>query len=213
MIGILLVDDHPLVTERLESRLRGEKGVGKVVTATSRATAEAAIASQEFDVVVCDVRLPDGSGFELLDQSAALTPQPPRFIMLSQFDNPQYIDAAQRLGAAGYLMKSAPTDEIIAAVRRVHAGGSAYAPELVRAGAQSPWRPLTPRERDVLGGLMRGQTNDEIASDLGVSRKTVEVYLSRLFARAEALSRTELAIRAERERWLDLPPQRGDRRG
>lgn len=208
MIGILLVDDHPLVTERLETRLRGEADIDNVVTATSLATAQAALASQQFDVIVCDVRLPDGSGFELLDQSGSPVRRAPRFIMLSQFDNPQYIDAAQRLGAAGYLMKSAPTDEIVAAVRRVHAGGSAYAPELVRAGAQSPWRPLTPRERDVLGGLMRGQSNDEIASGLGVSRKTVEVYLSRLFARAEALSRTELAIRAERERWLDLPPHR-----
>lgn len=211
MIGVLLVDDHPLVTERLELRFRGESDLGTVVTATSLAAARAAMASHEFDVVVCDVRLPDGSGFELVDQSASLALRPPRFIMLSQFDNPQYIDAAQRLGAAGYLMKTAPTDEIIAAVRRVYAGGSAYAPELVRAGSQSPWRPLTPRERDVLGGLMRGQTNDEIAADLGVSRKTVEVYLSRLFARADALSRTELAIRAERERWLDLPPQSRDR--
>jgi two-component system response regulator DesR len=127
--------------------------------------------------------------------------------MLSSFDTPQYIDAAQRLGAAGFLLKTTPTDEILAAVRRVNAGGSAFPLDLVRSGAQSPWKPLTPRERDVLAGLMRGRSNDEIAAELGISRKTVEAYLSRLFARAGALSRTELAVRAERERWLDMPPK------
>lgn len=210
MITVLLVDDHPLVTERLDARLRAEPDFDLVITASSLATAAAALSAHQIDVVVCDVRLQDGSGFELLDRSGSNSGVP-KFIMLSQFDQPQYIDAAQRLGAAGYLLKAAPTDEIVAAIRRVDAGGSAYALELVRAGAQSPWIPLTRRERDVLSGLMRGLTNDEIAGDLGISRKTVEVYLSRLFTRAGAMSRTELAIRAERERWLDLPPERHPR--
>ena len=84
------------------------------------------------------------------------------------------------------------------------------APGLVPAGAQSRSESLTPRERDVLSGLMDGRSNDEIAAHLFISRKTVEAHLSRLFLRAGALSRTELALRADRERWLDLPP--GDAR-
>ena len=207
MIRLLLVDDHPLVTERLESRLRGEPDMEVVSSSASLSAAANTLETNQIDVVICDVRLPDGSGFELLDRAMSLE-HPPRFIMLSSFDTPQYIDAAQRLGAVGFILKTAPTDEILASVRRVHAGGSAYALDLVRAGARSPWKPLTPRERDVLAALMGGRSNDEIAADLGISRKTVEAHLSRLFTRAAALSRTELALRAERERWLDLPPER-----
>ncbi len=206
MIRVIVVDDHPLVTERLETRLRAESDMTVVTSATTLEQAARCLSEHHVDVAICDIRLPDGSGFELLDRSASLE-KPPRFIMLSSFDTPQYIDAAQRLGASGFLLKTTPTEEILAAVRRVAAGGSAYPLDLVRAGAQSPWKPLTARERDVLAALMRGRSNDEIAADLGISRKTVEAYLSRLFARAGALSRTELAIRAERERWLDMPPR------
>lgn len=206
VIRVLLVDDHPLITERLDTRLRSESDIEVVACAASKEAAQLIMAERALDLVICDVRLPDGTGFELLDEATSL-PTPPRFLMLSSFDTPQYIDAAQRLGAAGFLLKTAPTEEIIAAVRRIHAGGSAYDLALVRSGAQAPWKPLTPRERDVLGALMRGRSNDEIAADLDISRKTVEAHLSRLFARAGVMSRTELALRAERERWLDMPAQ------
>lgn len=207
MIRVLLVDDHPLITERLESRLRTESDIEVVPSAASKAAATQALARNEVDVVICDIRLPDGSGFELVDEAASSLSRP-HFLMLSSFDTPQYIDAAQRLGAAGFLLKTTSTDEILAAVRRVHAGGTAYDISLVQSGSQAPWKPLTPRDHDVLEALVRGRSNDEIASDLHISRKTVEAHLSRLFARAGALSRTELALRAERERWLDMPPER-----
>ena len=207
MIRVLLVDDHPLVTERLEGRLRDEPDVEVVESCPSIAAAQEALDASSVDVVVCDVRLPDGSGFELLERSRELARRP-RFLMLSSFDFPQYVDAAQRLGASGYLLKNSPTDEILASIRRVASGGSAYALDLVREGASRPWKPLSPREREVLDALLRGRSNDEIAAELGISRKTVEAHLSRLFNRAGVLSRTELAILAERERWMDMPPER-----
>jgi two-component system, NarL family, response regulator DesR len=207
MIQVLLVDDHPLITERLESRLRAETDMQIVSAAVSKGDAEQALANNRVDVVICDIRLPDGSGLELLDEARANHPAA-RFLMLSSFDTPQYVDAAQRLGAAGFLLKTTPTEEILASVRRIAAGGTAFDLNLVRAGAQAPWRQLTPRDRDVLAALLQGRSNDEIASDLHISRKTVEAHLSRLFARSGVLSRTELAVRAERERWLDMPPSR-----
>ncbi len=207
MIAILIVDDHPLVTERLEGRLRAEHGFGPVLAAHTLGEARKLLAETRFDIVVCDVRLPDGSGLELLAEARA-TLAGPRFLMLSQYDHPLYQAAAQRHGAGGYLLKTTRTDAIVDAVRRVHAGGWVYPAD--PGGAA--WAPLTDRERQVLAGLLRGQTNDEIASDLGLSRKTVEVHLSHLFTRAGALSRTELALRVEREGWLDIPPEPRPRR-
>lgn len=205
LIAVLLVDDHPLVIDGLVGRFRAEPDFDPVVDRASVVAAADALSHQQFDVVVCDVRLPDGSGFELLEMAGGL-PRPPAFVMLSSFDTPQYVDAALKLGASGFLLKTAPPEELVAAVRRAHVGGTSFDLRLVRRGAEMPWRALTPRERDVVAGLIRGRSNDEIAGDLAISRKTVEAYLSRLFARAGAMSRTELAVRAERERWLDMPP-------
>ncbi len=120
--------------------------------------------------------------------------------MLSSFATTQYVATAQRLGAAGYLLKTEPTDTIIAAIRAIAAGGTVFGPF---PGSQDREFTLTPREREVVGAVVSGQTNDEIAGHLGITRKGVEAHLSRLYERAGVASRTELAIRAEREAWLD----------
>lgn len=201
MIRVAVVDDHPLVLDGLRAALADSGDVELVASLATLADARAAL-NEEVDVVICDIRLGDESGFQLLSEAAGLT-RAPAFLMISSFDSPQYVHAAQRLGAAGFLLKTAPSSEILAAVRRIAAGGSAYDVRLIRGRG---WRPLTKREHDVLAGVVNGRSNDEIAADLGVSRKTVEVYLSRLFVRSGAQSRTELAVLAERERWLDVPP-------
>ena len=207
MINVLLVDDHPLVTERLEARLRQDPEIGIVETAATLAAARERLAAQPFDVVVCDVRLPDGSGLSLLAELDRQRTRP-RFLMLSQHESSLYVQGAARRGARGYLLKSSPTELIVEAIHRVHAGGWVQDPDLAAGLDDDPSPPLTRREREVLEGLMRGMSNDEIGAGLGISRKTVEVHLARLFERARATSRTELAITVEREHWLDIPPER-----
>lgn len=209
MIRVAVVDDHPLVLDGMRQAIADAPDLELAASPASLDAARAAL-NEDVDVVICDIRLGEESGFQLLVEATELSAKPPRFLMISSFDSPQYIHAAQRLGASGLLLKTAPTQEILDAVRRIAAGGSAYDLRLMRPG--ETWRPLSGREREVLAGVVAGRTNDEIAGDLGISRKTVEVYLSRLFARSGAQSRTELGVRAERERWLDVPPSSPNRR-
>ncbi len=164
--------------------------------------------------MLLDLRLPDGSGIELLE-AAAGRDDGPAFLVLSSFLTPEYVTAALALGAAGFLLKTVPPAEIVEAIRNLAGGGLAFTAEQLRTSRGVPWAPLTPREHDLLAGLLAGRSNDELGSDLGLSRKSVESYLSRLFARYDVATRTELAIALERSGVLDLPPQerrRGPRR-
>ena len=197
-VKVLLVDDHPLVLDALRQAVDLDDAF-EVHTAASLSAGREALRRLAPAVMVCDVRLPDGSGLKLIEEARA-TNSGTACLVLSSFDTTQYVATAQRLGASGYLLKTEPTDTIMAAIRTVAAGGTAFAP--LRAGLDAEFK-LSDREREVVGCVVSGQTNDEIAGRLGISRKGVEAHLSRLYERAGVSSRTELAIRAERERWLD----------
>jgi DNA-binding NarL/FixJ family response regulator len=121
--------------------------------------------------------------------------------VLSAYDYPQYAEAALRLGAAGFVNKSAPLEELVDAIRRAAAGGMAFAVKPGRGRAH-----VSPRELDVVRLVVEGRSNDEIGAQLGIGVKTVETHLRRMFERFTVASRTELAARALREGWLDIPP-------
>ena len=122
-------------------------------------------------------------------------------VVLSAYDYPQYADAAVRLGAAGYVIKTAPLEELVDAIRRAAGGGEAFGDRPARGAAR-----VSPRELDVVRLVVEGRSNDEISAALGIGVKTVETHLRRLFERFQVASRTELAARALRGGWLDLPP-------
>ncbi len=175
-----------------------------VATAGSVAQAVTELAQQPIDVALVDIRLPDGSGLELMTSRQA-DGRDVAWIVLSSFENPQYLRAAFKLGAAGYLLKTAPLNDLAAAIRKVAAGGIAFDAAQLAAIRSSDDLHLTMRERTIVRALLTGCSNDEIAAELGVARKTVEANLTRLFARFEVAGRTELALRADRDRWLDMP--------
>jgi two-component system response regulator DesR len=198
MMRVGIVDDHPVVRDGLAGALAREPGVSVKWTAGTLAEARAALAAADCDVVLVDVRLPDGSGLDLV---APPGPGVPAFLVLSSFDRPQYARAALERGAAGYVLKTAPLVEILAAMRAALRGGSTFeSRHLARIVAADP---LSVREREIVRQLAAGDSNDEIAARLGLSRKTVEGYLTRLYERFGVATRTELALRAEREGWLD----------
>ncbi len=199
-IRVALVDDHPLVGQGIASLLAREADLEVVaIAATLPEAAELLAQSDPPDVLLLDVRLGEESGLDLLAVTRSGTTG---VIVLTAYDYPPYLAAAHRLGAAGFVVKSAPLAILLDAIRRVASGGLAFDR---RPGDVVS---LTPRERSVLTLLLDGRTNDEIAVELRITTRTVEAHLARLFERAGAASRTELATRALREGWLDVPPQR-----
>ena len=200
LIRVALVDDHPLVGQGIASLLAREADLEVVaIAATLPEAAELLAQSDPPDVLLLDVRLGEESGLDLLAVTRSGTTG---VIVLTAYDYPPYLAAAHRLGAAGFVVKSAPLAILLDAIRRVASGGLAFDR---RPGDVVS---LTPRERSVLTLLLDGRTNDEIAAELRITTRTVEAHLARLFERAGAASRTELATRALREGWLDVPPQR-----
>lgn len=195
-ISVLLVDDHPLVLDALR-RAVDDVEAFEVHTAASVSDGREALQRIRPAVLICDVRLPDGSGLELIREARSTT-FATACLVLSSFDTAQYVATARRLGAAGYLLKTESAETIVAAIRAVAAGGTAFG-ALESAEAFK----LSDRERGVVDGVVSGRTNDEIAGHLGISRKGVEAHLSHIYERAGVASRTELAVRAEREGWLE----------
>lgn len=207
LIRIGIVDDHPVVGEGTAAVLRAQPDleVVEVVPSLEAAHAAGLFDGERVDVVLLDIRLGTDSGLRALAASPDGAGGPrPAVIVLTAYDYPQYADAALRLGAAGFVLKTAPIAELVDAIRRVAAGGLAFAVRPAGTGIR-----LSPREHDVVRLVADGRTNDEIGASLGIGSKTVETHLARLFERLGVASRTELAMRAVRDGILDVPPRQG----
>jgi len=199
-IRLLIVDDHPVVRDGTAALLAGQAGIAVAGTAGSIDEAIALIAAVPADVLLLDIRLGTDSGLRLLTETAD---DAPAIIVLTAYDYPQYAEAALRLGASGFVLKTAPLAELLDAIRRVAAGGLAFS---IRPRAGAGLARLSERELDVVRLVVDGRSNDEIGGRLGIGPKTVESHLRRLFERFDLASRTELATRALREGWLEVPP-------
>jgi two-component system nitrate/nitrite response regulator NarL len=196
-IRVAVVDDHPLVGQGLASLLAREHDLEITAVGDSLADAARLLSAEDPpDMLLLDVRLGDESGLDLLPAARTIKTA---VIILTAYDYPPYLAAAHRLGAAGFVVKSAPLATLIDAIRRVAAGG------LVFDRRPGEVVSLTPRERSVVTLLVDGRSNDEIATALEITTRTVEAHLARLFERVGVASRTELATRALREGWLDVP--------
>jgi len=201
MIRLVVVDDHPAIAAALRAAVAGRDDLTIVATATAARGSTDLVAETRPDVVVCDIWLDgEAAGLDVLAALTAMRPAP-RVLVLSGFDQPSFLRAAFEGGAAGYLSKAAPMDEIVAAIDAVAAGETRFPDVTLRALRDAPRRP-SPRELAAIRLLARGASNDEIAVGLGISVKTVESHLRRLFGRYGVLSRTELAMLAVREGWL-----------
>lgn len=193
MIRVAVVDDHPLVREGTAAIVARAEDME--ITGVAGSLEELRpILESPVDVLLLDLRLGQESGFDLLRNG---TKPMPAVVVLTSYDYPQYADAALRLGAAGFVVKTAPTAELLDAIRRAAGGGMAFG---VRPGNGVI---LSSREREVLRLVVDGASNDEVGARLGISSRTVESHLRRLFERLSVASRTELAARALREGWLE----------
>jgi two-component system response regulator DesR len=199
-IEVLLVDDQELVRSGLTRILRRRDGFAVVGECADGAGVEAAVARLRPDVVVMDLRMRNVDGIEATRRLQA-RPSPPPVLVLTTFDDDELLSGALRAGAAGFLLKDAPAEELASAVRRVHAGGRAVDPELA-AEAWGEEDPLTDRERQVLRLAGDGKPTAAIAGALYLSEGTVRNYLSEAISKLDAANRVEAARIARRKGWL-----------
>jgi DNA-binding NarL/FixJ family response regulator len=174
---VLLVDDHPLVREGLKARLNAVPGLEVVGEAGNAAEAFALVDQVQIDLILMDIGMKDINGIEL---TAELVSSHPKLhvLMLSMYDNPEYVHRAMQAGARGYVLKDAPAQEIISAIDAINAGdtyfSAAISGRMLRA--QTPRPVLSMRECEVLGCIAKGQASRQIAQDLGLSVRTVETH-------------------------------------
>jgi DNA-binding NarL/FixJ family response regulator len=205
MIRVLLVDDQPLVRAGLQTLLGEEADIDVVGDAANGEEAVAAVASLTPDVVLMDIRMPVLDGLEATrrlttDGSVA------RIVILTTFDLDEYVFQALRAGASGFLLKDAPGEEIIRAVRIAARGDALLAPSVTRRlierfsdtrRAEPPQlRWLTEREREVLLLVARGLSNSEIATGLFLGETTVKTHVAHMLSKLELRDRVQAVVLA-----------------
>ncbi len=194
-VRVVLADDHALVREGLRHVLDAEPGFEVVAEASNGADAVLLALEHAPDVVLLDITMPGETGLRAAARLRESLPSA-KILMLSMHDNAEYVREGMRIGTHGYILKDSAGEELRAAIRAVHAGGTFFSPAVVRrltsapeptapAAATSQLESLTPRERDVLQGIVNGHTNKAIAAQLGISRRTVEAHRESLMRKLE----------------------------
>jgi DNA-binding NarL/FixJ family response regulator len=188
---VVLVDDHPLVRDGLRARLAG---IAEVVGEAGNADeAFQAVESAAPDLVLMDIGMKEINGIELTARLLARHPQL-KVLMLSMYDNPEYVNRAMQAGARGYVLKDAPADEIVRAIEAVAAGGSFLSQALAgrQFRAQTPRPVMSLRESEILACLAKGRSSKQIADDLNLSVRTVETHRQNIKRKLKLAGQAEL---------------------
>jgi two-component system response regulator DesR len=198
-LRLVLAEDQAMVRGAFVSLLELEPDVEVVATASDGDEALAAVRTHDPDVLLTDIEMPGRSGLDVAAELQRLGSRT-KVVIVTTFARSGYLRRALDAGVAGYVLKDAPVDELVDAVRTVHAGGRIVDPQL----AASAWEvadPLTDRERAVLRLAAAGLPNADVAAQLHLAEGTVRNYLSNAIAKLGARNRTEAANLA-RERGL-----------
>lgn len=195
-IKVLIVDDHPIM----------RVGIAAIIEATPDMTAVAQAGSGEEavdlfykylpDITLMDLRLPGMTGVEAIRTIMSRNPDA-KFVVLTTYEGDEDIHQALQAGARSYIIKGMPHDALVNALRRVHAGGRFLPQPVSRAlNSRIPNSALSMREREVLDLIVRGRSNKEIASDLGITESTVKCHVSVILMRLNAADRTQAVVTA-----------------
>ena len=197
-IRVLVVDDHPITRFGIAAIIEATPDMTVVAQAGSGEEAVELYEMHHPDITLMDLRLPGMSGVEAIRTVVARHRQA-RFVVLTTYEGDEDIHQALQAGARSYIVKGMPHEALVSALRRVHAGGQFLPPPVSRAlFSRIPNSELSPREREVLSLIVRGRSNREIASDLGITEATVKCHVSVILMRLNVSDRTQAVVTALR---------------
>ena len=214
-IRILIADDHAVVREGTRQFLEREDDLEVVGEAADGEEAIRLVGSLSPDVAIMDISMPNIDGIEATRQIKVKYPKV-AVLILSAYDDDQFVFSLLEAGAAGYLLKSVRGNELVNAIREVSAGESVLHPTIARkvlnrftnitseTQKQKTQNILTEREIEVLQLATQGSSNQEIADSLFLSLRTVQSHLNHIFNKLQVSSRTEAVVRALKEGWVTL---------
>ena len=207
-VRVLLVDDDPLVRAGLRMILSSAEDLAVIGEAGDGSSAIIAVGAHRPEVVLMDVRMPGVNGIIATERISAI-PDPPKVIVLTTFHLDEYVFAALRAGASGFLLKDTPPADILGAVRLIAAGEAMLSPSVTRTlidhysadtaasrriAAEHSLQALSGREREVAGEVGRGRSNADIAAQLYMSEATVKAHMSRILTKLNMTNRVQVAI-------------------
>jgi DNA-binding NarL/FixJ family response regulator len=210
-IKVLLVDDHAIMRDGIRALLSLHNDIDIVGEASDGHEAIEKTMELSPDLIIMDIAMPEMDGLEATRRIKKQNPRV-KILILTQYDNKEYILSAVRAGAAGYIPKRALGSELITAIRAIHRGDSFLYPSVATAlieeyqqvGTEDPYDQLTPREREVIKLLAEGQSSREIAEKLFISQKTVLGHRSRIMEKLGLHNRAELFKYAARKGLMTL---------
>ncbi len=204
MIRVVVVDDQHLVRTGFRMILEAEDDIAVVGEATNGIEAVEVVARANADVVLMDIRMPKLDGIEAAARITAGA-NPPRILVLTTFDLDEYVHAALRAGASGFLLKDTPAEQLVDAIRIIAAGDAVVAPSVTRRLIESftkganitppaSLNDLTDREMEVLHLVAKGRSNAEIASDLILGEATVKTHVGRVLMKLGLRDRVQAVV-------------------
>ncbi len=214
-IKIFIADDHAVVREGTRTLLEREKDMQVIGEAADGEEAVKLIEKLKPDVAILDISMPKLSGIEVTRQ---VKPDLPSMavLILTAYDNDEYVFALLEAGAAGYLLKDVPGKEIVEAVRSVYSGESVLHPSIARkviqraivgstrSGEEKEQQELSEREAEVLKMIAKGFSNKDIANNLTISSRTVQGHINNIFHKLSVGSRTEAIFQSVKRGWLSF---------
>ncbi|MFJ5759489.1 response regulator [Neobacillus sp. NPDC093182] len=215
MIRLMLVDDHAVLRDGLKNILGMESDIEVVGEAVNGVEALGKVEECMPDVILMDINIPERNGIEVTGLIKGIYPAI-KILILTMYNHDEYFLSAIRQGADGYLLKDAPSDHVVDAIRAVAKGQSVIHPSMTKkflnfsfqkkenAAVEKKESLLTEREKDVLLCLVKGMNNKEIAQNLFISDKTVKIHVSNIFKKLEVKSRSQVVIYAVQNQLIPL---------